>query len=496
MKKILILVLALIITGAASAQFDKNAYEKQRQQMQDRFNQQKNKAQQQFDDKLKKAVADYEAFRQRANEQYAAAMQRAWKQMDVKPAVPRPKEPEPPKQTPPPDTKPTTNPLPQSEVVPVPEQPKAVPAPPIRDPGPATPTMQFNIYGTRCSIHTATDGLTFKLQGTDDNSLAATWKTLAQKNYDGILHDCLSQRDNLHLGDWGYMRLLEGASEKLLGKGTNEAVMLQMYLLTQSGYNVRLAKSNNKLLLLMPFNNTIYNYSYIPINGQDYYIITKDKGIKLSVCDLAFPKEQIASIQMSELPVFNSNTQPKRKFSAQRFGTMTAQVGVDKGLIDFMNDYPLSSAWEYYSRAGLSETVKSDLYPALRTQIEGKSKQKAALMLLDFVQHAFQYATDDDQFGYERPLFGDESFYYPYNDCEDRSILYSILVRDLLGLDVVLVHWPGHLATAVAFPEGVEGDYFTIDGRRFTVCDPTYIGAGIGQTMDQFKNAKAKIVKL
>ena len=117
-------------------------------------------------------------------------------------------------------------------------------------------------------------------------------------------------------------------------------------------------------------------------------------------------------------------------------------------------------------------------------------------MLLDFVQTAFDYATDQEQFGYERPLFGDESLYYPKNDCEDRSILFAILVRDLLGLDVVLVHWPGHLATAVHFPEEVDGDYFTVEGRRYTVCDPTYIGAGIGETMPQFQNDKANLVTL
>ena len=117
-------------------------------------------------------------------------------------------------------------------------------------------------------------------------------------------------------------------------------------------------------------------------------------------------------------------------------------------------------------------------------------------MLLDFVQYAFQYATDQDQFGYERPLFGDESFYYPKNDCEDRAILFSILVRDLVGLDVALVHWPGHLGAAVAFDEQVEGDYFLLDDQRYTVCDPTYIGAKIGMTMDVFKNTEVKLIKL
>lgn len=115
---------------------------------------------------------------------------------------------------------------------------------------------------------------------------------------------------------------------------------------------------------------------------------------------------------------------------------------------------------------------------------------------MNFVQTSFDYATDPEQFGAERPLFGDESFYYPYNDCEDRSILYSILVKDLLGLDVVLLEFPGHLATAVHFTKPVSGDYLDIDGDAYTVCDPTYIGAPVGLMMPECRTQELKVVLL
>ena len=67
------------------------------------------------------------------------------------------------------------------------------------------------------------------------------------------------------------------------------------------------------------------------------------------------------------------------------------------------------------------------------------------------MQTAFDYKTDGDQFGYEKPFFVDELFYYPYSDCEDRAVLYSYLVRTLMGLDVVLLEYPNHMATAVLF---------------------------------------------
>ena len=496
MKQI-VTFLMLLIAGSSTAQVDRDVFNRQRQQMQEQYARERDGMQQQYAEARKKAEVEYAAFRKKANEEYAEAVRKAWQQMGVEPAIPKPKEPEPPHPAAPvPDKQPTTDPLPQAEVEQLLEVKPAVPTPPIPEPAPEVPTLQFSIYCTGCCVHTNTVDLRFKLSSVDEQGIAEAWQTLSQEKYDAILHDCLAQRDQLHFGDWGYLRLLQSATEQLLGKGSDEAVLLQMYLLTQSGYRVRIAKADGHLALLVPFSHTIYNYSYIPIDGLKHYMLSSTQGSRVQVCKVGFPREQVADIRLASLPALEGDPQPKRVFSAARFGTMKTEVGVDKSLIDFMNDYPLSNAWDCYALAGLSERVKADLYPLLRSQIEGKSKTKAALMLLDFVQSAFAYASDQEQFGYERPLFGDESFYYPKNDCEDRSILYSILVRDLLGLDVALVNWPGHLATAVAFPEEVEGDYYTIDGRRYTVCDPTNIGAGIGETIPKFKNVEAKLVKL
>ena len=89
------------------------------------------------------------------------------------------------------------------------------------------------------------------------------------------------------------------------------------------------------------------------------------------------------------------------------------------------------------------------LYTPLREQLAGLDKKEAAERLLNFVQTAFVYEYDEKVWGHDRAFFAEETLFYPYCDCEDRSILFSRLVRDLLGLDAVLVYYPGHLATAV-----------------------------------------------
>ena len=112
------------------------------------------------------------------------------------------------------------------------------------------------------------------------------------------------------------------------------------------------------------------------------------------------------------------------------------------------------------------------------------------------MQTGLEYEYDDKVWGHDRAFFAEESLYYPYSDCEDRSILFSRLVRDLLGLDVALVYYPGHLATAVCFKNDVTGDAMMIGGRRFVVCDPTYIGAPVGAQMPNLQHEKAQAIVL
>jgi hypothetical protein len=48
----------------------------------------------------------------------------------------------------------------------------------------------------------------------------------------------------------------------------------------------------------------------------------------------------------------------------------------------------------------------------------------------------------------------------------------------------------------VAFSRDEEGDWFTYGGRRYVVCDPTYINAPVGMTMPGMDNQTAKIIVL
>ena len=52
------------------------------------------------------------------------------------------------------------------------------------------------------------------------------------------------------------------------------------------------------------------------------------------------------------------------------------------------------------------------------------------------------------------------------------------------------------MSTAVHFDQQIEGDEFVFQNKTFTVCDPTYIDAPIGEAMPDFENVSAKIIPL
>lgn len=176
-------------------------------------------------------------------------------------------------------------------------------------------------------------------------------------------------------------------------------------------------------------------------------------------------------------------------------GSVKVETVVNKNLIEFYKSYPQCDVSVYY-HTPMSEELKATLYPPLKEAIKGKSQREAANILIEFVQTGFEYQTDGAQFGYEKPFFLDENFFYPACDCEDRAILYSTLVKDLLGLDAILLDYPNHIASAVRFTEEIPGDYVVLDdGAKYLICDPTYIGASIGMCMEQFKEVSPQIIR-
>ena len=385
-------------------------------------------------------------------------------------------------------------------VLTVPPQPK--PVNPIVENKVSMATSDFDFYGTPMKVRWG-NAEKFKLNGTSKKDISDAFLELTDKGYTNLVHDCLELRKEYKLCDWAYYKMLQNIAEKACGKGTNEAIFLQGVLLNQSGYQIRFAlEDNTKLHIMSRMDGFPYDRGYLTADGKLFFLMDGCKAKNLTVCDAAYPGEQMMSLGIAEQPEFKKNLSDKRTVIS-RFVNVSADMQMNKNLMDFYTDYPTSydgkdmmTRWAYYANTPVTAEVKDKVYPQLKQQIGNAPKLMAANMLLNWVQMGLTYAYDEKVWGHDRAFFAEESLFYPFCDCEDRSILFSHLIRDLLDLDVVLVYYPGHLYTAVCFNEDVTGDYIMVNGRKFTVADPTYYNANVGKTMSKMDNSKAKVILL
>lgn len=459
----------------------------------------------QYENFKKQAKAKYEDFRTQCNAEYAEFVKEAWKEYKVLPAIPRPKD-----ETVPPVIRPNKDKGKKMEdkaitikdvVSPIEQTPQPKPISPIYEKEQQVENKcQFTYCGTECTIRFPS-AFNIDLGICDNQHIAEAWKKLSTDQLNNTIRDFLEIRFRMQLCDWAYLNLIDTFAKDHFGKG-NLATLTTAYIYNQSGYQMRLGRNGNKLYLLFGSKHGIYDKGYFLIDGINYYSLSNDTQ-KIEVCDFAFPKEQSLSLCIPQSPLFTYQPTSIRNLSSDRYKDMTLNVQVNKNLIDFYNTYPTSEVngnfmtrWAMYANTPMEQKVQKQLYPILQEKIADLNEHDAANKLLNWVQTAFVYEYDDKVWGHDRAFFAEETLFYPYCDCEDRSILFTRIVRDLLGLKCSLIYYPGHLASAVCFNQQVKGDYISLNGSKFVVCDPTYIGAPVGLTMPNMDNESANVIIL
>ena len=384
---------------------------------------------------------------------------------------------------------PTTKPV----VVPV-VPPAAKPSAPTGELFTASSDKQMvNFCGQKVYVDKSLKGVC-SIGNMRENAIADAYEAMCKADYKALVDDCRKVKKELNLNDWGIFLFVREAS-KTLCTDENAAVVMQQFLLNELGYKSKMARraDRNQMLLFVAADCQVYGHPYFTKDGLNYYNLTSNESCQFYMCQEDSPKAKSKlNMQVNHAPALNAGM--VNSVHKNRSGSVAVSVDVPKSLMEFYGSMPQCD-YSVYVNAEVNPSVASKVLSTLAPLVNGKGEAEAANLLINFVQTGFQYATDQEQFGYEKPFFVEELFYYPYCDCEDRSVLYSYLVRNLLKLDVVLLDYPNHIATAVCFNENVSGDFVTVGGKKYVVCDPTYIGASIGKAMPQFKNVAAKVLK-
>ena len=310
------------------------------------------------------------------------------------------------------------------------------------------------------------------------------------------------------LNDWGYFCILRSLSENIF-EDIDNRVLFSFYMLRNEGnFKARVArgKSSNKLTLLAAIDNKkeVYSYSFFRFDDSaepqlKYYSIYGGGNSKESIYTYDYCNQD-KNLKQIGLDFHNQLNMGKcdavRELNFEKINSKV-ELPYNSSHVAYLNDVPMT-VFPIYFASPLSVEAQAVFNQKLNELKKQYSATQFIDILLNFVQTAFDYKTDAQQFGYEKYFYPEEVIAYPYSDCEDRSALFSWLVTTYTDAKVVGLQYEGHIATAVYFGDNVdmEGDKFSYAGKKYYVCDPTYINASIGMTMPQFKGKMPKIIKI
>ena len=369
--------------------------------------------------------------------------------------------------------------------------------------------LLLNFYGRQVNLH-FDPKLRIKSSGIDEKNVSEYFKKMAkcQNETKALWGEVKGVVDQFGLNEWGYFCVLRTLSEKVFSN-VNDRVMFCFYMLrNEGGFKTRIGrgKDSGNLTLLIALDNSkqVYSYTFFRFDDDNkgnkvkYYCVYGGGKANEAVYSYSFSEQDAAKRQMTLDFTKNLNMgecNASRELKLTKDKTMT--LPYNKSHIAYLDDVPMTVFPIYFTTALPIESQKV-LLNTFDQMKKDYTPTQFISMLLHFVQTGFEYKTDEEQFGYEKYFYPEEVIGYPYCDCEDRSALFAWLVERYTNAKVIGLQYEGHMATAVYFGDNadVKGDGFMYGGKKYFVCDPTYINASIGMTMPQYKGKTPKVIKL
>ncbi len=378
----------------------------------------------------------------------------------------------------------------------------AEPSEPISAPQPSPDAASIDFYGADISVPLP-PSIAVRLDGDPaKETISDYFAAMSRKNYDRVVSVAKSIRAQRRLNDWGYCLLLASIGRRLYGESSNEVVLFTWYMLLKSGYEAKVGFAGSRVYLLLPVDGRLYGVPYFSFGGdQRYYAVPLNPQSPVSITRMyayegTYPgATTLTRFTVTDLPSLTNTTASRVlqfEFEGRQF---TIPVTYSRDAVRFFEYYPQSEFTVYFD-GSISAGAASSLYKAFEPILRGRSELEAVNILLRFSQTAFGYKVDRELFGREKPMFPDEVLYYKDSNCKDRAILFAYLVRSLMRLDVIGLEYPGHVSTAVKFSKEIPGDGVQYAGSRYTICDPTYIGADAGMSMTQHKGVTPSVIPL
>lgn len=396
-----------------------------------------------------------------------------------------------------PNISPEPSPIPMPE--PVPEvEPEPIPAPePTPDPIQTKPVNrnQIEILYLGRSYQLPKLSFEFHKLKADNTEIAEAWESLYPELPE-IAETIGGDPAFESLSDWALISLLNKYAKKAAKSDENGGQLILWALLMELGYDARLAYDKQHLYVLLPSKQKIYGKSSLNFHGINYYLLTgRAPESSLYTHTKTLDTNGIFDFAFSDEQPVKGLIPRKHKLKDEKSGISVSYLTYPQ-LGEYYRYHPLLD-FVWYFRVSPSDPHYLKLVDELKVSLNGLSDMAKVRALLSLIQYGFEYKRDHEQWGEEYYSTPMHTLMLDAVDCEDRSFLFAYLVEQVVGIDTVGLKYPGHLAVAVAVDSGdmaINSDYVVVEGRKFYVADPTYIGADVGQAMTTFNGVTPQII--
>ena len=350
--------------------------------------------------------------------------------------------------------------------------------------------LSFDFFGTKMAFDVSESLKKSNFYPQNQSGITNFFTTAASSEYETLISDIQTTAQEMELNDWGLYLLVTKISQMATSNPDN-ANLLSWFLLNKLGYAVKIGIANGHTVLMHYAQKTIYATPRYSFANKNYYVVAnyaKGSAGRVFSYEQEYPNAtKELDLSLEKLPNFVLKRQQKLLQFSLQGKSYSIPFAYNKNLIDFMATYPQAD-YETFFNTPLEKSTLSDLSIAFKEHISGKKASEAINFMLHFVQNAFVYQQDNEQFSREKVMFAQETLYYDKSDCEDRAVLFSSLIKEFFGINVVGVKYKDHMATALYIP--LEGDSVSVKSKRFVVADPTYVNATLGMSMPKYRAIK------
>jgi hypothetical protein len=293
----------------------------------------------------------------------------------------------------------------------------------------------------------------------------------------------------LVMDDMAYLMMLNKVTNTMMKQESDACKTLFKYVILQKkGLDVFIGYSEHSLTLYGRTNFMVDNCLYIERGTKKYYDLSFNQHHEPQTEHLFVIRHAGKSIplvmNMINPPAFNA-LHGKKVLPFEYDGMVYFfTTKVNQSLVEYYKDLPPINISSLYLNYGLSQSATQSLVKEMQQATSSMNTANSVAFILQFVQSAFEYKKDVQVYGQEKFSFPEETITNTFSDCEDKAMLFALLVNKVLGLKTVALYYKDaeHINVAIeSWKKDLKGN-FTFNDQNYIVCEPTGKGFNIGES--------------